>query len=567
MATIQESDLFEEALATRQGRIAYRLGFAALLACPFSIAVGPVWAAGWFVVYAALQILDQRMLRWRASLPEARRLRIVVLPCISLAVSNVTFSGLALPAPAHDGPWGVLAFGFLVMGIGLYSIMAVRASKWAFLSIFIPLVLGLLALPALAWMQGGGITAVAITLSGSFLTLYAALLHWRGSAAVRTAELMARQRAEAGDAAKTRFLAMVSHDLRTPLMAIRAGAERLSRDKDGPSADDARLIEDAAVMMRRLLDDLLDMFKTEAGQMAIASEPTDLRTLCGDLIRFWQPTAIQKGLTLQLDDDANAPDWALSDTTRLRQILNNLLSNALKFTPSGHVTLSLRQTGDLLKLIVSDTGRGLSPQDQAALFQPYVQGAEGTAQGEGTGLGLVISRELARAMGGDLTLSSTPGQGAAFTLSVACVPCARPEVSDVATLSADLSILIVDDHPINRKALALMLEGVARDPVFAGSGEEALTLLAQQPFDLVLMDVNMPGLDGWATTRRLRATVGPNAAVPVIAVTGSTSDADVAHCRVAGMDGWVAKPIGAADLFAEIDRVLTVAEKACADAA
>jgi CheY-like chemotaxis protein len=246
---------------------------------------------------------------------------------------------------------------------------------------------------------------------------------------------------------------------------------------------------------------------------------------------------------------------------RLRQVLNNLLSNAIKFTDHGAVTVRLtaREDGDHLvfEAIVADTGRGLTEEQLARLFTPFDQLASNVAREHGgSGLGLVISRELARLMGGDLTVTSKPGKGARFRLEVRVETAEAPDARAGGAIIEGARVLVVDDHMVNRRAIELVLQSFGIQPTLAESGERALELLHSEVFDVMLMDVYMPGMDGRDATRQLRAADGPNRDIPVIAVTASATAKDWEACHAAGMNAHVAKPIDPSQLHAALSEVL-----------
>jgi signal transduction histidine kinase/CheY-like chemotaxis protein len=438
-------------------------------------------------------------------------------------------------------------------------------------------------LPVTAYMTGAGLDIVLGLTIGTILLGFTALKLWsqanqtkrREEAALAEADRR-RAEAESAVAAKSAFVAMVSHELRTPISAILAGAAELERISGGVGRSHARLISDAGGMMRTLLNDLLDLAKLDAGRMAVESVSYDFRALMSDQMRFWRAEAMKKDVALRLTGARGAPGWVHGDPMRLRQILNNLLSNALKFTDEGSVTVSIASEaladGRIrLEIEVADTGAGMTPAQIDRLFQPFEQADSSIARTHGgTGLGLVISRQLARMMDGDIRVESTHGEGSRFivALPVACaeaVPVPAAEAEPVAAPTA-MSVLVVDDHDINRRALSLMQEPLGAEVSLAASGAEALGLLAMRPYDVVLMDVHMPDMTGREAVARLRQEAGPNRSTPVIAVTGATEPADVQACLACGMNDWVAKPVDAAQLYNALARQLGQGEDEAAAA-
>jgi CheY-like chemotaxis protein len=328
--------------------------------------------------------------------------------------------------------------------------------------------------------------------------------------------------------------------------------------------DTAELILDAGSLMTRMLNDLLDHSKMEAGAMSLEVRNFDLSTLLSDTERFWRAQAEAKALVLR-SPRVPQDTWLQGDPHRLRQILNNLLSNAIKFTAQGEIAILVEvevlddRTRSVV-ITVRDQGAGIAPEAMARLFTPFAQGSSEVARTYGgTGLGLKVSRDLARLMRGDLTADSRPGAGAAFKLSV-LLPVGEPETArssealEASALRPRLAVLAVDDHEINRRTLALVLQPLDVDLYTASDGLLALDLLARQRFDAVLMDVNMPGIDGNEVTRRLRASGGLNAGTPVIGFSAGTEADQIAACRAAGMTDWLAKPLEPHKLYEALYR-------------
>jgi signal transduction histidine kinase/CheY-like chemotaxis protein len=415
----------------------------------------------------------------------------------------------------------------------------------------------------------------SIALLGFTILLFAMAVYgvWRRTNAVWTAEKVALaqaqtrlEQAEAAMADRAAMAAIVSHELRTPVSAILAGAHVIrngGRPEQIPQT--AELIIDASRLMAGMLNDLLDHSKIEARAMSLEIRDFELAAFMRDTVRFWSAPAAEKGLALALASGEEAAVWLRGDPYRLRQVVNNLISNAIKFTAEGSVTLELgldTTSPELrrLRLTVRDQGAGIGPEAMDQLFSPFAQGSAEVARTYGgTGLGLTVSRDLVRLMGGDITVQSAPGQGAAFTVEVE-LPLGRPtEAPDVLDgpapdLRPRLKVLAVDDHEINRRTLALVLQPLEVELTTASNGDEALGILAGRAFDVVLMDVNMPGLDGNETTRRLRAGAGPNAATPVIGFSAGAEPAQVQACRAAGMTDWLAKPLEPRKLYAALER-------------
>lgn len=395
---------------------------------------------------------------------------------------------------------------------------------------------------------------------------------------IGTARALARTKRELAEAAeeaeranrmKSTFLATTSHEIRTPLNAIIGMAEMLRRSvaRDSERAHVAVLGE-AAQSLSRLLTDILDISKVEAGRLAIAPEPTDLHALLEGVVALWRPQASEKGVTLRLAVAPDVPAWVEADGPRLRQCLGNLLSNAIKFTPEGPVSVSVSvpdsgEEGFLVSIAVRDSGPGLSPEEQAQLFQPFEQVGDMRQRRRGAGLGLAISRNLARLMGGDVTLESEKGAGACFTLSFRAPP-AQERLSPAGPVEPPppLSILVVDDTATNLLVARLLLSAEGHAVTTAESGAAALRALSIRAFDVVLLDIHMPEMDGPETLRRIRESPAPWSGIPVIALTADAMSGDRARYVAAGMDGYASKPLEIGALQEELSRVVGVDEPA-----
>ncbi|HEX2560492.1 ATP-binding protein [Phenylobacterium sp.] len=520
-----------------------------------ALAFGPIsgWAvcAIWSVAYIALQLFERSL----------KRVTSVDAVLGLLAVNSAVFGVFALWGPLTDGPWGVAGGMALLAGALLNTAMSNRRSGAAFAAATTPFGVYLAIMPLVALHVGAEPRHLSMLALAGGLILLMTVLIWRASAKALTAESQARELAEAAHAAKSAYVAAVSHELRTPISAILAGAKA----GEAVGGRDNQLILDAARMMRALLDDLLDHAKLEAGRMNVEVIAFDLRRLVLDTVRFWRPEAGARGLRLTLDGAHALPRWVDGDPIRIRQVLNNLFSNAMKFTDEGSVGLRIvcaeADGGLRLELTVTDTGAGMTAEQVERLFSPFSQAETSIARTHGgTGLGLAISRELARLMGGDVTVTSTPGQGSSFRFDLQVQPAAplALEQAPAEPASAGLRILVADDHDVNRRAFSLLLTPIAAEIVCVADGQEAVEAAARQTFDLVLLDLNMPRMDGLEAARRLRAEHG--AGLKLIALTGATSDKDVQACRDAGMDGFVAKPVEAQALIAAIVEAFDEAE-------
>lgn len=376
---------------------------------------------------------------------------------------------------------------------------------------------------------------------------------------VAAAEIAAaRAAAEQAAQAKSQFLANITHEIRTPLTAVLGFTDLLRRRGDLPAeaADQIERIEWAGRGLLALVNDVLDFSKLEAGRFEIRATPTNLRALGEEVAAIFHQTAQAKGLDLALVLDPRLDDAVLLDPDRLRQMLLNLVGNALKFTTEGRVAVTIGQDArdGWIRIEVSDTGPGIPLNAQAELFQRFSQ-VDGTrARGHGgAGLGLAITRGIAEAMGGEVALESASGAGATFILRLPA-PVVEAEAADSAPEAPGLSglrVLVVDDNAANRVLAEQMLSILGVRATTADGGEAGLRLLAEARFDVVLMDLRMPGIDGVETLQRLRATTGPNRETPVLAFTADP-EAEAAACE--DFAGVVGKPIDPVALALALSR-------------
>ena len=623
-------DSWTGAVRQRRKALLQRLGMAAASALVFSPLLGWSLSAVWVLGYFMIQLLDL----WifgpinNGKADRLHPLRAVAGNLVLFANAGY-FGSLAVPLWMAGGAMGGICAAMLLSAGAVYSMINAPRSTAVLALTVTPQFLYLASTPFFMSAYGASpafITAASIAV-GVFITY--CLSTWQRMNQARDSESAARVEAEEKRATAERimegrsaFLAAVGHDLRTPISAILTGSAELERGAaDGSSRAQARLISDAGFMMKALLDDLLDHAKLEAGHMTIDAVDFNLRELLNQSARLWRGPARAKGLKLRIEGAAKVPCMVRGDPMRLRQVLNNLISNAMKFTHEGSITLRLNvwpeDSGAHAVLIeVADTGPGMTREQLARLFTPFDQTADGiSARHGGTGLGLSISRQVTELMGGRLTARSSPGEGASFTLAlrleaaeseVAVAPALDQESRDavaralstrpsgrpaapatpapaaqaLAEVTAEaapvvetqpeslvdeeedrpLRVLVVDDHDINRRAIQLILQPLGCDIATAADGMAALKICETSSFDLIFMDVRMPELDGRETTRRIRAGGGLNAAVPVIAVTADTAPEDIAACTEAGMTYFVPKPITPPMLLGAINHVMTQAQ-------
>ncbi|MDP2274457.1 MAG: response regulator [Archangium sp.] len=366
------------------------------------------------------------------------------------------------------------------------------------------------------------------------------------------------ERLKEAERAKSAFLANIGHEIRTPMNGVLGMTDALLGAELGPREREmATTIRSSGQLMMALIDDLLDLSKLEARRLVLSAHPFSLTQFAAALRLSWTPLAERKRLKLTVVLDASLPAAITLDELRFKQIVGNLLNNALKFTEQGAVSLLLSTQGAFLCCVVEDTGIGITPAQQERLFSRFAQADEQISRRyQGTGLGLALSRELALHMGGTLEVESVFGQGSRFICRLPLVAAVLPETiaAPVQSLSAGVRVLVVDDNAVNRLVAQRLLERSACVVEVAVDGKGALEALSRAQFDVVLMDVHMPELDGLEVTRRIRA--GGDDRLPIIGVSASAATEDIEGCRQAGMNDFLSKPMTHERLVATLLRNL-----------
>ena len=533
-----------------------RIALAAFIGATAWLVTPTIWPAVWFGAVLATQGLDwlvfSRFRRNPAWTPDPAYL---VLSCATTVLGVVVYAGITAYLWFQGGEAGRIfamvqcAGGLLHVSLHMHHARPILIAAVASHATYF------LGLPILSAVATGAWHELLIAI-GCLLYMSHLVVAVRQSSSTTTAlksardaEQHARQKAEIASAAKSDFLAVVSHEIRTPMNAVISAANLLRGTRlDTRQREHVSMLIDAGEVLMGLLNDVLDFSKIEAGKMELESADMVVRERLATLNRLWEPRARANGVRLTLRIAPEVPEAVRTDPLRFQQILFNLLSNAVKFTADGEIVVAVTWDGARLAVAVSDTGCGIPAERLTQVFNSFEQAEVGTTRRYGgTGLGLSISRKLAEIMGGTLGAASVEGQGSTFTLALpmAAVEGAAVQPERQVEIAGSLqgrSILAADDHEVNRRILTLLLEPHGCRLTLVENGAEAVEAAAREPFDAVLMDMQMPVMDGLEATRRIRAG-DVNGATPVIALTANALDTHRAAWDAAGVHAFLTKPI------------------------
>lgn len=573
---------FAEVGLNRAKELKTRLAVAVFLTLACFFIVGGYEPFVWLAIVVVGQALDWFTFKPLRLNPEQVVSRVRKIACVAIVTMNAfVYTSVAAILWAEGGEAGRIFATLIICGALLHSTLHAARSTALLAASTVPMCLYLIGLPIASWLYFKMEAATsAVILIGSLVYLAHLAIIIRRSFEFTDQLVRAndeaqdqKTRAESASQTKSDFLATVTHEIRTPMNAVMASAILLRRTKlTKAQSEHVDMLNDAVDTLLALLNDVLDMSKIEAGKMTVERVDFPVIDELQAAVRIWDPRASDKNLSLRFEASADFPTAIKGDPLRIRQILFNLISNAVKFTETGSINVSARTGLDAkgrraMVLEVTDTGCGISAITLSRLFAEFEQGNQMIARKKGgTGLGLAISRRLAELMDGSLDVRSTEGEGSIFTVTLpyelADSQSAQDEAEDIELEVRPLRILVAEDHPTNQKIVSLFLSTMGWSLAMANDGLEALEMAALEEFDAILMDMQMPNMDGLEATRRLRATVGYTQHVPIIALTANAMDHHRAAFMEAGADAFVPKPL---DPNVLIQTILTCAKASMAD--
>ena len=533
-----------------------RIALAAFIGCTAWFVVPSIWPLIWFAAVLVTQALDWAVFtRFRREPDWEPDRAYLVLCCATTVLSVAVYASISAFMWFKGGEVGRLFAMVQCAGGLLHVSLHMHHARPLLISAVAPHATFFFGLPVFSAIATQNWHELLIAIGGLLYMSHLVVAVRQSNSttgalqSARDAEQSARRKAEVASAAKSDFLAVVSHEIRTPMNAVISAANLLRRTRlDGQQREHVSMLIDAGDVLMGLLNDVLDFSKIEAGKMELESADMIVRDRLSTVVRLWEPRALANGVRLKVRVAPDVPAAVRTDPLRVQQILFNLMSNAVKFTHDGEIRIAVSWFDGRLVMAVADTGCGIPADRLGQIFNSFEQADVGTTRRYGgTGLGLSISRKLAELMGGSLSAESVDGEGSTFTLSLpmtAIEPAATAPVRPLESLGSltGRSILAADDHEVNRRILQLLLEPHGCRLTLVENGAEALEAASGQRFDAILMDMQMPVMDGLEATRRIRAGE-VNGDTPVIALTANALDVHRAAWDAAGVHAFLTKPI------------------------
>lgn len=562
------------AMSNRSRQWKTRVGISLTIAIVFYSFVGPAFAAFWCATYALLMLLELRLApdsRLAARLGDR-----YPYACLALVfLANVHFGSMAAVEVLSGSMAALTCAGLLVGGAIMNSVLISPVSRLLVGVSVAPQIIYALFLPFGAYLIHGSLLFAVQMAVATALMVMACVVAWLRLSSTFAALETAQAQAEDANRAKSEFLATMSHEIRTPLNGVLGMAQAMAADDlSGRQRERLEVVTQSGQTLLTILSDLLDLAKIEARKLDLEITDFDLETLVDRSTDAFEAIAQSKGLAFEVRVDEAAGGIWKGDVTRLRQILSNLTSNAVKFTEAGAVRIFVGCEPRGLKFVVEDTGPGVTAQQLPTLFKKFVQAdASTTRRYGGTGLGLSICGELAALMGGTIQAELIEPHGLRFTFTLpaergapaspaAAEACDPPPPGPPPPAERDLRILAAEDHPVNRQVLTLLLGQVGITPYIVENGAEAVEAWRRGapggPWDLILMDVQMPVMDGPTATRQIRSEerAQGQAPIPIIALTANVMTHQIEDYRAAGMTSFVAKPIRVEALIEALEAAL-----------
>lgn len=577
LMTSEWTDQIKKAMQTRSRQWRMRIALAGLIALVFHSFSGAGFAFGWFGVYCALQLIESD---FRPRADWAQRLDYSDWARASVAmilINNFAFAAFGL-AMIRDGSGLAISCAALFFGGSILNgVMVSTSSRALVLASIGPHLLFSVALPVVMLMGGATPLAAFQIFVAVAMLVAASLMAWKQLAVTLAAVSRAQGEAVEANKAKSEFLAVMSHEIRTPLNGVLGMAQAMGADSlSGRQRERLEVVTQSGQALLAIVNDVLDLAKVEAGKIELENRPFDLEKTIRQAEASFEAIALSKGIAFSSSVDDSAAGRYVGDALRLRQVLANLISNAVKFTDEGCITVAATREDGVLILTVEDTGPGCTAEQMGRLFKKFEQAdASTTRRFGGTGLGLSICSELTALMGGTIEAQAAEPSGLRFVtrLPLEWLGAADDTIAAVAAVQAEederpLRVLAAEDHPVNRQVLTVLLAQAAGIvPVIVEDGAQAVEAWRNGDWDLILMDVQMPVMDGPTAAAAIRAEEAATGRTPtpIIALTANVMTHQIEDYRRIGMDAVVGKPIQMDELLRAMGRILEDHETAMAD--